>query len=110
MPSKDHALRLTALRLGELGRDHDQAQVEHEERTDLTTAPPQTTATRLCSASYTSADKLLAAIARRHLPAGPTAANPPHAAAAVDRWDRRTDRRTDGWTPYRTALHPSGVA
>jgi len=35
----DHALCLTALRLGELGRDHDQAQVEHEERTDLTTAP-----------------------------------------------------------------------
>ena len=31
------------------------------------------------------------------LPAGPTAANPPHAAAAVDRWDRQTDGRT----PYR---------
>jgi len=28
-------------------------------------------------------------------PAGPTAANPPHAAAAVDRWNRQTDRRTD---------------
>jgi len=28
--------------------------------------------------------------------AGPTAANPPsHAAAAVDSWDRQTDRRTD---------------
>jgi len=26
------------------------------------------------------------------LPARPTAANPPHAAAAVDRWDRQTDR------------------
>ena len=33
--------------------------------------------------------------------AGPTAANSPHAAAAVDRWDRRTQRRTDGRTPYR---------
>jgi len=28
------------------------------------------------------------------LPAGRSAANPPHA-AAVDRWDRQTDRRTD---------------
>jgi len=28
---------------------------------------------------------------RYRLPAGPTAANPPRAAAAVDRWDRRTD-------------------
>ena len=26
--------------------------------------------------------------------AGPTAANPPHAAAAVDRWDRKTDGQT----------------
>ena len=31
------------------------------------------------------------------LPAGPTAANPLHAAAAVDRWDSETDGRT----PYR---------
>ena len=40
----------------------------------------------------------LAAIDRYILPAGITAANPPHAAAAVE-WDRRTVRRTDG---YRT--------
>jgi len=30
-------------------------------------------------------------INRYLLPAGPAAANPPHAAAAVDRWDRQTD-------------------
>ena len=36
-----------------------------------------------------------AAIDRYRQPAGPTAANPPHAAAAVDRWDRQTDGRTD---------------
>jgi len=29
------------------------------------------------------------------LPAGRPAANPPHAPAAVDRWDSQTDRRTD---------------
>ena len=34
-PFGGHALRLAALRLGELRGDHDQAQVEHEERTDL---------------------------------------------------------------------------
>ena len=28
-------------------------------------------------------------------PAEPTAANPTHAAAAIDSWDRQTDRRTD---------------
>ena len=33
---------------------------------------------------------------RLPLPAESTAANPPHAAAAIDRWDRRTDGRTDG--------------
>jgi len=32
-----------------------------------------------------------AAIDRYLLPAGPTAANPPHAASAVDRWHRQTD-------------------
>ena len=32
----------------------------------------------------------------RYVPAGSTAANPPHAAAAVVRWDRQTN----GWTPY----------
>jgi len=30
------------------------------------------------------------------LPAGRSAANPPAAVAAVDRWDRQTDGRTDG--------------
>ena len=35
-----------------------------------------------------------AAIDRYLLPAGPKAANPPHAASAVDSWDRRTDGRT----------------
>lgn len=30
-----HLGGLAALGLGELGRDHDQAQVDHEERTDL---------------------------------------------------------------------------
>jgi len=30
------------------------------------------------------------------LSAGPTEANPPHAAAAVDSWDRQTDGQTDG--------------
>jgi len=35
-----------------------------------------------------------AAIDRYRMPAGPTAANPPHAAAAVDICDRQTDGRT----------------
>jgi len=39
-----------------------------------------------------------AAIDRYLLAAGSTAANPPHAAAAVGRW---TDWQTDGCTPYR---------
>ena len=46
---------------------------------------------------------LSAAIDQYLLPAGPTAANPPHA-AAVGKWDRQTDGRT----PYRfidPALH-----
>jgi len=34
-----------------------------------------------------------AAIDRYRMSAGPTAANPPHAAAGVDRWDRQTDGR-----------------
>ena len=38
------------------------------------------------------------AVDRYDLPAGRSAANPPHAAAAVERWDQRTDGRTDGWT------------
>jgi len=36
-----------------------------------------------------------AAIDRYFLPTRRSAANPPHAAAAVDRWDRQTDGRTD---------------
>jgi len=36
-----------------------------------------------------------AAVDRYILPAGRSAANPPHAAAAVDRTDRQTDGRTD---------------
>jgi len=35
-----------------------------------------------------------AAVDRRRMPAGRPAANTPHAAAAVDRWDRQTDGRT----------------
>ena len=49
---------------------------------------------------------------RSILPAhGPTAANPPHAAAAVGRWDRPTDRRTDTvplHRPCHTALPSPG--
>jgi len=42
------------------------------------------------------------AVIDRYLrPARLTAANPPHAAVAVDFWDRQTDGRTDGRTPYR---------
>jgi len=36
-----------------------------------------------------------ATIDRYLLPDGPTAANPPHAAAAADSWDRQTDKRMD---------------
>jgi len=43
-----------------------------------------------------SAMRRAAAIDRYLLPAGPTAANPPNAVAAVDSWDRETDgHRTD---------------
>jgi len=38
---------------------------------------------------------LAAAAMDRHLPAGPTAANPPQCHAAVDGWDREMDRQTD---------------
>jgi len=34
------------------------------------------------------------AVDRYRMPAGRSAANTPHAAAAVDRWDRQTDGRT----------------
>ena len=43
------------------------------------------------------------AVDRYLLPAGRPAANPPHAAAAVDRWDRQTDRRTH--TGHRIAYY-----
>ena len=39
-------------------------------------------------------DRKAAAIDRYRMPAGPTAANPPHAAAAVNICDRQTDGRT----------------
>jgi len=41
-----------------------------------------------------------AATARYLLPAGRTAANPPHTAAAGE-WDKQMDRQTDRRTPYR---------
>ena len=48
------------------------------------------------------------AIDRYLLSAGRSAANPPHAAAAVDRWaGRRTDRWTDGQTPD-PFINPAG--
>ena len=46
--------------------------------------------------------RLAAAAIDRYLPpAEPTAANPPHAAAAVNSWDRQTDRRADARPFYR---------
>jgi len=50
-----------------------------------------------CSQLLLSAGR--AAIDRYIPPAGPTAANPPQDAAAVDGWDRQTNRRTDT-VPY----------
>jgi len=41
------------------------------------------------------------------LAAGPTAANPPHAAAAGDSWNRSTDRQRR--TPYRY-INPAAYA
>jgi len=41
------------------------------------------------------------AVDRYVLPAGRSAANPPHAAASDERWGRQTDRETDGRTPDR---------
>ena len=60
-------------------------------------------ATGHCSQLLLSAGR--AAIDRYLLPAGHAAANLPHAAAAVARWDRRTDRQMDG---HRTV--PSSVS
>jgi len=37
-PLDGHSFRLSLLRLGELRRDDDQAQVDHEERADLITS------------------------------------------------------------------------
>jgi len=37
-PLDGHSFRLSLLRLGELRRDDDQAQVDHEERADLTSS------------------------------------------------------------------------
>jgi len=47
-----------------------------------------------------------AAIDRYLLPAGPTAANPPHTVAAVDRWGRQTDRQTRGGSSHPLARQP----
>ena len=46
------------------------------------------------------------AIDRYLLRAGRSLANPPHAAAAVERWDRQTDRRPDG---HSTVTYYAGV-
>jgi len=43
-----------------------------------------------------------AAVDRHFLPTGRLAANPPTAVAAIDLWDRQTDRRTDA-QPLRRA-------
>ena len=83
-------------------------------RVRLTYMPTKVTITSLCPATWTYAKTwqcphlqlcaaLLprgAAIERYLLPAGPTAANPPHVAAA-GAWDGWTDRETNGRTPYR---------
>ena len=47
----------------------------------------------LSAVACSTAPTALAAIDRYFLPAGRSAANPPAAVAAVDRWDRRTDAR-----------------
>ena len=36
-----------------------------------------------------------------YMPTGRSAANPPAAVAAIDRWQRKTDGQTDGRTPDR---------
>jgi len=46
----------------------------------------------------------LAEIDRYLLPAGPTAANPPHAAEAVDSWDRQTYGQRDVLDGHRTVI------
>ena len=78
--------------------------------------------TSLCSASYISCQRdtaricccvpcrgaavtgrpAAAVVDRYLLSAGRSAANPPHAAAAIDRRDRQTNRRRDGRTDGRT--------
>ena len=51
-----------------------------------------------------------AAIHRYLLSAGYTAANPPHAAAVVDSWDRQTDRRTDTVPLHRPVAYYAAVS
>ena len=58
---------------------------------------PHTAAVNVTELAF--AAECRAAAALLLLSAGPTAANPPHAAAAVSSWERQTDRRTG--TPYR---------
>ena len=60
----------------------------------------RTLTTRHCPLPHAAS----AAIGRYVLHAGPTAANPPHAAAA-SKWDRQSDTHTDGRTPY-SVLEP----
>jgi len=50
-----------------------------------------------------------AAVDQYRLPAGPTAANPLHAAAAVEKWDRQTDGRTPTRYTDPTAYYASSV-
>ena len=51
-----------------------------------------TSADNVTLLAFAAERRATAATGDRYLPpAGPTAANPPHQYAAVDRWDRRTD-------------------
>ena len=50
--------------------------------------PADATRTGLCITAPAAVDRYI-------LPTGRSAANPPAAVAAVDRWDRQTDERTD---------------
>ena len=64
---------------------------------------PHSAAARLAAARRAAAEArpTAAAIDRYLLPAGPTAAIPPHVAAAGE-WNRQTDGQTDGRTPDRS--------
>ena len=59
---------------------------------------PHTAAVNVTELAF--AAECRAAAALLLLSAGPTAANPPHAAAAVSSWERQTDRQT-GTVPLR---------